>query len=690
MSLTQSFEISVSDVNEGPVGLGLEGTDVAENAQGAVIGTLDVTDADVGDSHSYAVSDDRFEVVEGSVKLKDGVSLDHEDAATVDLEVTVTDGGGVSLTQSFEISVSDVPEVSLSTGFNASYFDVDHSLQELDQIDWDSTPTHQEVVGEINYTNGSGSFWEDGSSDTFGAKITGNIEVSESGTYDFFVGADDGVILFIDGVEVVDNDGLHGFRTRSGEIELEPGTHVVEVQYFENYGYAGLKVEWEGPGIDGREVLSAPDVDSLQTVNGMPLTIELKIEEPDSVEGVVQHQIEGLPPGTVVQAGDMVSEADENGAVDITGWDTSVVSITTPLEFTGEVGAQVTTEVTFDNGQIGTSTLEVDFNVSEAEIEVPTVEVLSGFHASYYDVDQSLGEMDDVDWSSDPTHEEVVSDIDYENGSGSFWEGGATDTFGTKITGKMTVEEGGSYDFYLGGDDGAILFIDGVAVIENDGLHAYETRSGGIDLEPGTHEVEVRYFENYGHAGLKLEWEGPDTDGLELVQADTSLEVPENGTLDIQLDVSTANSVSISGLPEDTILVSGDNSAVADGSDIDLSGWNLDLIEIMPPVGFDGEIEATVNVSEEAYNGQVVEAQHAFTISVGNGESEDEVSSSADEMLMVSASDQEFETSGWADAGGIDDSEADPGDDVLNEDIEINQEAEASYDSFETHERQDW
>ncbi|MEM8575968.1 MAG: cadherin repeat domain-containing protein, partial [Pseudomonadota bacterium] len=75
--------------------LTLSATSLAENAAGAVIGTLTTQDPDAGDSHSYTVSDARFEVVAGQLKLKDGVSLDHEAEPSLTLEVTATDQGGL-------------------------------------------------------------------------------------------------------------------------------------------------------------------------------------------------------------------------------------------------------------------------------------------------------------------------------------------------------------------------------------------------------------------------------------------------------------------------------------------------------------------------------------------------------------------------------------------------------------------
>ena len=45
----------------------LDGTTLDENAAGAEIGTLATNDPDAGDAHSYTVSDDRFEVIDGTL-----------------------------------------------------------------------------------------------------------------------------------------------------------------------------------------------------------------------------------------------------------------------------------------------------------------------------------------------------------------------------------------------------------------------------------------------------------------------------------------------------------------------------------------------------------------------------------------------------------------------------------------------
>ncbi|WP_298972864.1 PA14 domain-containing protein [uncultured Roseobacter sp.] len=693
-SYTESFEVFVGDVNEAPTSVSIDQSHVAVDQAGAVVGQINVVDPDQEANYEFTLSDDRFEVSEGQLKLRDGISLTEEDAGDLAIEVMVTDQGGETVSQTFDLGVVETASVNVSSGFHASYFDVDHKLSKLDQIDWTGEATHEEVVGEINYTNSRESFWEGGSKDTFGARITGNIEVEEGGTFDFFIGGDDGVILLVNGEEVIDNDGLHGFRTRSGEIELEPGTHSIEVRYFENYGHAGLKLEWEGPGTDGRELVTAPEVDDLQTINGMPIALELDVSAPEATgSDQISHQIEGLPPGTVVEAGDMSVEAGPEGTADISGMDLSLLTVTTPIEFTGQVSAQIVTTTDIGDGNQVSVTADLELTVSQADLTPPSVQMETGFRASYFDVDHKLSKLDQIDWTGEATHEEVVGEINYTNSRESFWEGGSKDTFGARITGNIEVEEGGTFDFFIGGDDGVILLVNGEEVIDNDGLHGFRTRSGEIELEPGTHSIEVRYFENYGHAGLKLEWEGPGTDGRELVTAVDDLAVPQNGMIAIGIgddNLSDAATVQMSGLPADTILMSGDQVAVSDGSEIDLTGWDLSLLELAPPPGFEGTISGEITTTDTAFNGQMVSGSDVFSIDVGdvdNGQNQSSDGETSDAWASYESADA---SSSWVDAADDQGAGDEQNEDVMAEEVEENHGSEQNHEMNETYERQDW
>ncbi|CUK17866.1 PA14 domain protein [Ruegeria denitrificans] len=668
---------------------------IAENVSGAIVGQLSFEDPDGNDSHVIEISDDRFEVVDGILRLKETTALDFEDASTVEVSVTVTDAGGLSTSETFTVDVADTPDLIVSTGFQAQYFDMDQRLTSLDDIDWNAKPTHQELVSQVDYENGRDSFWEGGSKDTFGVEITGAVQVDEGGIYRFDLGGDDGAQLVINGEVVVANDGLHAYQTKSGEVHLDPGTHHIEVRYFENYGHAGLKLEWEGPGMDGPELVTAPDMSVAQTVSGMSLAMNVAHPEAELSEAT-SLVVKGLPPGTVVEAGGQFVQADGDGSADIAGFDSDLLTITPPHNFIGEIKA--TLGISEGGAEISQP---ITINVDEPQITVPTAGLNKGFRVDYIDMDHRIGKLDDVDWESAPDYQEHRAEIDYENSRDSFWEGGSKDTFATRVQGQVTVEEGGQYTFHTSADDGVVIYVNGQEVVKDDGNHGYRGASGQIELEPGTHDIEVRYFENFGRAGLKLEWEGPDVDGRRTVQADQEVAVDVNGTLDvgIALDgVGAGASVAIEGLPRNTILTSGDNAIVADGGTVDLSSWNIDALEISPPSGYEGAINGEIVLYDTAFNGAPVTSSSEFTIAVGDIDS---VSASVgpEEDMVVSGSDStevsEHTDVGWdglADYDGAGDSDVPSGSqtDVMAETVLIQNTDEISQIGTETYERLDW
>ncbi|NBC32171.1 MAG: tandem-95 repeat protein, partial [Alphaproteobacteria bacterium] len=74
-----------------PTDIALDDLEVAENSDGAVVGTITVTDPNGGDTHTLTVNDSRFEVVSGQLKLKAGQSLDHETEDSIEVKVTASD-----------------------------------------------------------------------------------------------------------------------------------------------------------------------------------------------------------------------------------------------------------------------------------------------------------------------------------------------------------------------------------------------------------------------------------------------------------------------------------------------------------------------------------------------------------------------------------------------------------------------
>ena len=106
-----SISTNVIAVNDSPVQLGLEGNnEIEENTTSDNIGAVTFIDNDSNDTHQFSVSDDRFEIVNGILALRSGITLDHESEPEVPLQITVTDAAGATATQRVTLQVLNVNE----------------------------------------------------------------------------------------------------------------------------------------------------------------------------------------------------------------------------------------------------------------------------------------------------------------------------------------------------------------------------------------------------------------------------------------------------------------------------------------------------------------------------------------------------------------------------------------------------
>ena len=80
--------------------------------------------------------------------------------------------------------------------------------------------------------------------DEFSSRHTGYVRIDIAGNYTFYVNSDDGSKLWINNQLVVENIGTHAIREESGTIYLEPGYHGLRLEFFENFGWAGLELKW--------------------------------------------------------------------------------------------------------------------------------------------------------------------------------------------------------------------------------------------------------------------------------------------------------------------------------------------------------------------------------------------------------------------------------------------------------------
>ncbi len=241
----------------------------------------------------------------------------------------------------------------------------------------------------------------------------------------------------------------------------------------------------------------------------------------------------GLPRISLVAAEDTIEgDAGETGTLrfEVVLDQPAAAIVTADVTITGGVGpAQVFIpagqssafiDVTFDgNDEFGLDqVVEVSLtNVTQARVAsdltaqatIQDDDASGTFLKATHLATGPAASLADIDFTADPILEEIVTEINVDAGTGSFFANGPVDGFAVLYEGGFWADTAGEYTFYLTSDDGSALFIDGQQVIINDGIQSATTEVGTVSLDAGQHTIEVRYFENDGLASLDLDWAGP-------------------------------------------------------------------------------------------------------------------------------------------------------------------------------------
>jgi hypothetical protein len=79
---------------------------------------------------------------------------------------------------------------------------------------------------------------------------TGFVEAPSTGTYRFQTVSDDGVRVWVNGLQLINNWSKHSAATNtSGAISLNAGTrYAITMEYFEASGQAVARLRWLPPG----------------------------------------------------------------------------------------------------------------------------------------------------------------------------------------------------------------------------------------------------------------------------------------------------------------------------------------------------------------------------------------------------------------------------------------------------------
>lgn len=124
-------------------------------------------------------------------------------------------------------------------GITYKYYEPSGKI-DLSVID-QSTPEKEGVTDVI-------SLKEKRRQDKFAFVFEGYIHITKPGLYHFFITSDDGSKLFLNGQELINNDGDHGSIEKMERAYLKKGHHKLRVVYFDSGGGNELKVSIQANG----------------------------------------------------------------------------------------------------------------------------------------------------------------------------------------------------------------------------------------------------------------------------------------------------------------------------------------------------------------------------------------------------------------------------------------------------------
>ena len=393
--------------------------------------------------------------------------------------------------------------------------------------------------------------------DVFAVSFNGYINVPSDGQYTFYTSSDDGSNLYIDGIQVVNNDGLHAIQENSGKIGLRAGKHVISVGFFQQAGGKTLTVSYEGPNIGKQVVPNAalyrvndggallPAVYPANTVNGLDFNYYNDASSFNAVPNFAS--LNASKKGAVANFDISSATKSTAHAFNFTGFievpsdgqytfyttsdDGSLLFIDnvlvvnndglhTATEKSGTIGLKAGKHA-ISVGYLqmgGGSTLNVSYSNASAGVPkqlIPNFALyrisLNGYLPAVFPSNTVNGL--DYKYYEDVSSSSVVPNFNLLNplktGAVSYFDisvASRSTVYALNFTGYIDVPVDGVYTFYSTSDDGSMLYIDNVPVINNDGLHSAKESFGSIGLMAGKHAISVGYLQMGGGAVLNVSY----------------------------------------------------------------------------------------------------------------------------------------------------------------------------------------
>ena len=343
--------------------------------------------------------------------------------------------------------------------------------------------------------------------DNFSARWTKS-QYFASGRYKFTTATDDGVRLFIDGQQVINE--WHGNNSAfNATVDLTAGMHEIKMEYMDLFGLANARLEYEltpdQPAPSPASGYTAEYFNN-KTLDGVPvlsrndasINFDWGVNSPDPVITPDNFSVRWTKVETITPA----NAGDYEFAV--TGDDGVRIVIDGEVILNKWIDQGPTTYKAIKNLTAGTHTIIVEyyengggavaqFNYNKVATTPPPTD---SFIAEYF-VNKTLSGTPVV------TKSEPMVNFD--------WAAGSPDplvpanNFSARWT-KSEIFTAGNYEFSITGDDGIRLLIDGTPVIDkfiDQGATTYKVTK---DMTAGEHTIIIEYYESGGDAVAKFSY----------------------------------------------------------------------------------------------------------------------------------------------------------------------------------------
>ena len=162
----------------------------------------------------------------------------------------------VNITPDQKVAESIVP------GLIPLYY-LDFFKRDLRHLPQGASPTYPsfsgEAILELNHKFGRGKVFGSGAKQGVGMRLQGYLLFADQGEYSLQAMSNDGIIMRIDGVQVLSDPKQHSDRlTEMAKVVIKrPGWYPVVIEYFQRKGTATLQLLWKTPGSNTLESIPA-------------------------------------------------------------------------------------------------------------------------------------------------------------------------------------------------------------------------------------------------------------------------------------------------------------------------------------------------------------------------------------------------------------------------------------------------